>query len=43
MVGKSGANYLSEENRLEAQRRMLAERFGLSADDDDDEEDMNKS
>lgn len=37
MVGSKPNPYLSEEARLEAQRRMLAERYGLLSDSDDNE------
>lgn len=36
MVGSKPNAYLSEQTRLEAQRRMLAERYGLFSDDSDD-------
>lgn len=38
MVGTKPNAYLTEEARLEAQRRMLAERYGLLSDDSDDGE-----
>jgi hypothetical protein len=43
MVGRNGTTFLSEEDRLEAQRRMLAERFGLKDDDDDEENATNEA
>lgn len=39
MVGSKPNPYLTEEARLEAQRRMLAERYGLLSDDSDDPDD----
>lgn len=39
MVGSKPNAYLTEEARLEAQRRMLAERYGLLSDDSDEGED----
>ena len=38
MVGTKPSAYLSEEARLEAQRRMLAERYGLGVSDDEGED-----
>lgn len=38
MVGSKPNAYLTEEARLEAQRRMLAERYGLLSDDSDEGE-----
>lgn len=43
MVGSKPNAYLSEEARLEAQRRMLAERYGLLSDDEDSEEETQPS
>ncbi|CAN8068467.1 unnamed protein product [Agarophyton chilense] len=39
MVGAKPSAYLTEEARLEAQRRMLAERYGLFSDESDDGDD----
>ncbi|PXF47183.1 Varicose-related protein [Gracilariopsis chorda] len=39
MVGTKPSAYLTEEARLEAQRRMLAERYGLFSDESDDGDD----
>lgn len=42
MVGSKPNAYLTEEARLEAQRRMLAERYGLLSDESDEGEDNNE-
>lgn len=43
MVGSKPNAYLTEEARLEAQRRMLAERYGLLSDESDEGEDNNET
>ncbi|KAI0561974.1 WD40/YVTN repeat-like containing protein [Gracilaria domingensis] len=42
MVGAKPSAYLTEEARLEAQRRMLAERYGLFSDESDDGDDSSR-